>query len=152
VLGCTHYPLIQNEILATLGRLKNLQVDGIKPYDSLIVEPLQIVDPAQLVAKELFRSLARARLRAPERPPLPLDSRLQYFISVPNTTSPSVKLTPDGSLLPEYKLARKPRQLEMEDTRVVPMRVDRLPPSSLNLIRTRLPQVWSSVGREVAGD
>jgi glutamate racemase len=141
VLGCTHFPLVRAEILSEFSRLRGLMINGERPYESLIAEHIDLVDPAELTAKELFRELARTRLRRDATMASPGDED-QFFLSVANAASPEVRLAADGSLDRTYKYSRDPGRLDIEDTRVVPMRLSLLPASSLNLIRSRLPNVW----------
>ena len=68
--------------------------------------------------------------------------RDQFFISIANAGSPGVVLSSDGSLDRDYKYGRSAGHLDIEDTNCVPMTQDRLPATSLNLIRTKLPHVW----------
>lgn len=142
VLGCTHFPLIQTEIRAAFQQLRDFQEDGQYPYHSLIAEEIRLVNPAELTAKELFRSLARSRLRMTNQEHSTLASD-QFYISVPDPKWPHIRLTPEGALDRDYKYSRETEQLTVEDTRVVPMTTNLLPESSLNLIRTRLPEVWN---------
>jgi hypothetical protein len=102
-----------------------------------------VIDPAGLTARELFRTLALERLRAPASPggAAPEDKENLFFMSVP-----CLQAGDDGAWA-RAKFGRSPGRLDVEDTRVVPMTVGLLPEPSLNLIRTRLPQVWSSLGR-----
>ena len=62
VLGCTHFPLVRQEILNSFARLRNYEKDGERPFASLIAEHIAVVDPADLTAKELFRELARRKM------------------------------------------------------------------------------------------
>lgn len=140
VLGCTHFPLVRDEIVAEVARLRRETADG----ERLIAGEVRVVDPAGLAAKELFRTLASERLRAP-----PADAggspqaaagaaAHRFYLSVAR---------PDGrSADPGAKFHREPGRLDVEDTPVVPLRADLLPQSSLTLIRTRLPHVWRSLG------
>ncbi len=64
VLGCTHFPLLDDEFLAEFQRLRSYEVDGEYPYRHLIAEDVQLINPAELTARELFRKLASARLFA----------------------------------------------------------------------------------------
>ncbi len=143
VLGCTHFPLVQGEIVEAFARLRSLRSgDDDRPYEDLIAESIDVVNPAELVAKELFRELARNRLRATgDR--MTNQTDLAFYISA---VSPNVKAsvrTSTGELTSEYKYARQPGRLDLEDTRIVPMTVSELPDASRNLIRTRLPNVWA---------
>ncbi len=141
VLGCTHFPLVQTEIQSAFAQLRDYQEDGHQPYRSLIAEEIFLVNPAELTAKELFRSLAKARLHFDS---LAKENRQkdQFYISVPNPHWPAIRLIAEGGLDREYKYSRATGQLAIEDTRVVPMTQELLPDSSLKLIRTRLPNVW----------
>jgi hypothetical protein len=150
VLGCTHFPLVRNEITAEFKRLKTLQVDGDQPYYSLIADEVAIVDPAALLARELFLEMAlRRSFAAPSNSPAATvdDSKPQrMFLSVPATGWPGIQLTPDGALDHDYKYGRKTGRLDQEDTRVIPMTAESLPESSKSLIRTRLPGVAERLG------
>ncbi|MFO0944090.1 MAG: aspartate/glutamate racemase family protein [Pirellulales bacterium] len=148
ILGCTHYPLVQSEILGTLSRLKNSDVDGSKPYQKLIADKIDLVNPAALTAKELFRELARNQLRATVKPSLGNETNspkisASFFMSIPNASYSGVKLNQEGNLEQQYKYSRSAGQLSVEDTINVPMQDRLLPPSSLTLMKTRLPHVWN---------
>ncbi|MDZ4851194.1 MAG: aspartate/glutamate racemase family protein [Pirellulaceae bacterium] len=142
VLGCTHFPLVQTEIQAAFNHLRDYQEDGKQPYRELVAKKISLVNPAELTAKELFRSLAQARLRldSDEKPALERD---QFFISVADPNWPHVRLNNEGGLDRDYKYGREAGQRSLEDTRVVPMAIELLPDSSLHLIRNRLPFVWA---------
>lgn len=146
VLGCTHFPLVRQEILNSFARLRNYEKDGERPLASLIAENIAVVDPAELTAKELFRELARRKMfrtgrdNADKRQPALTSD--QFYISIANPRSAGVVLSADGSLDRDYKYGRSPGHLEIEDTICVPMTPDRLPATSLNLIRTKLPYTW----------
>lgn len=142
VLGCTHFPLVQAEIQDAFQQLREYSEDGQKPYASLIADTIRLVNPAELTAKELFRELARATLRLDKQKTTAIEKD-RFFISVPDPNWPQIRLTPEGALDRDYKYGRETGMLKTEDTRVVPMTASLLPESSLNLIRTRLPEVWT---------
>jgi glutamate racemase len=146
VLGCTHFPLVQDKIVAALKELRDKRVGGQQPYAALIADTIEVVDPAELTAKELFRSLAKARLRANSRADLAADHpEDSFFISVPNSHCREVQLSEDGGLTTDYKYGRESGRLDVEDTIVVPMRISQLPGNSLHLIRGSLPNVWQKL-------
>ena len=142
VLGCTHFPLVQKEIQDAFRELREYREEGKQPYTLLIAERISLVNPAELTAKELFRELARAKLRLGNQENR-TKQKDQFFISVPDPNWPQIRLTPEGALDRDYKYGRATNKLDVEDTRVVPMATRLLPESSLNLIRTRLPEVWN---------
>lgn len=138
VLGCTHFPLVAEEIVRTFAEVR--REPGLEP---LVAERVEIIDPAQLTAKELFRELARARLRNKGEPA----GRTQFFISVPNAQDQEAQLEPDGKRLKrEYQYARLPGNPLRQDTLVVRMVPEQLPGPSLNLLKKHLPQVWKELG------
>ena len=151
VLGCTHFPLVRQEILDSFARLRAYEKNGERPFANLIAEKIDVVDPAELTAKELFRELARRKMfrktsgesDSPESAVAPD----QFYISIANPKSAGVVLSADGTLDRDYKYGRSPGQLQIEDTICVPMTQDRLPSTSVNLIRTKLPHVWQRLNR-----
>ncbi|MGV3482836.1 MAG: glutamate racemase [Planctomycetaceae bacterium] len=142
VLGCTHFSLVKDDIVSAFARLRDLQWQGDdeKPFQSLVAEEIQIIDPAELTAKELFRSLALAGLRRGGHSAAD-SAKGAFFISVPSAQGPGA-LETDGSFRNTYKYARQTRQFSVEDTRVVPLSPSMLPETSRRMIQTRLPSVW----------
>ena len=136
VLGCTHYPLVQDEIARAFADLR--QNDA--RYRPLIAENMEFVNPAELTAKELYLRLTETKrfLRAGATPAVSRDS---FYMSVANPASPAAKLDAAGALETAYKYGRNPGRFEVEDTKGVPMQLAELPPSSANLIREKLPAV-----------
>lgn len=148
VLGCTHFPLVGREIEDAFARLRDYEESGATPYRALIAERIRVVNPAELTAVELFRRLASAQrlLGGDEPPALERDA---FFISVPDPALPGAWLDAGGGLARDYKYGREPGNLQIEDTRIVPLRAEMLPAPSLNLVQQKLPAVWKRLG---AGD
>lgn len=164
VLGCTHFPLVQSEILEALSELRASERNGQRPYSELIAPQVTVIDPAAQTAKELWRELARNRLRASGNGPKEnrvkehqvkenrvkdndamlggSAGQVQFFLSVADPTCELAKRTHDGLLEHDYKYSRATGQFSLEDTRVVPMTASALPAPSLTLMQTRLPYVW----------
>ena len=136
VLGCTHFPLVQKEIAGAFAEVRA----GSPAARDLIAEKIAFVNPAELTAKELFRSLASARLRLKSGETSRLDHD-GFFISVPNPACKTVKLAGNGALDSAYKYGRTTGRLDVEDTKNVPMQVSSLPKASVTLIRDKLPEV-----------
>jgi glutamate racemase len=132
VLGCTHFPLVQTEIDQAFAALR-----GDAAFEKLIAPKIEYVNPAEWTARELFRELAAARLRARES-----QGRDAFYLSIPNPTRNDLKLTTDGSLEKDFKYSRLPGELDREDTVNVPMTPDRIPQTTRMLIETKLPEVW----------
>jgi glutamate racemase len=142
VLGCTHFPFVQDEILSAFQQLRQFESEesGDRPYETLIAEQLQIVNPAELTAKELFRQLALQRIRNTDDHST--NRHDWFFLSVPSPSLSASAVTPSSELSTEYKYGRTPGNLDLEDTRFVPMLVDQLPTASRQLVERRLPEVW----------
>lgn len=141
VLGCTHYPLAKDEIDAAFGALHQ------EPeFRDLIAEQRLFVNPAEATAKELFRELAKARLRLKPNERCILEHG-QFYLSVPRVEEVGIQLAADGNLDRDYKYSRSPGQLDFEDTKNVPLTPALIPANSAKLVRERLPAVWKSLGR-----
>ena len=148
VLGCTHYPIARTELAAAFSRLRDYAApDGKRPYRDLISEKIEFVNPAEFTAKELFRELARARLRAArESHAAPVLERA--FVSVPNPSWPGAKLNADGALDAEYKYGRAPGNPSAEDVSCVPLKEGGAVLDSLAGLAPALPLVWKNLSRQ----
>lgn len=140
VLGCTHFPLAQRDIDQALEQLRQEPA-----YEPFIAAKRTYVNPAEWTARELFRELAKAKLRSPSQ--ASLGATDGFFLSVPNAAWPGVKLTVTGALEHAYKYGRRPGNLSREDTLNVPMRPDELPEVARRLVQNRLPTTWARLSR-----
>ncbi|MCA1962820.1 MAG: aspartate/glutamate racemase family protein [Prosthecobacter sp.] len=132
VLGCTHFPLVQEEIDRAFAALR-----AQPQFRPLLAETLRYVNPAEWTARELFRELAAARLRAREA-----HGADRFYLSIPHPLRRDLPLTADGGLEKDFKYGRQPGRLEVEDTVNVPMTRARIPATTRALIQRRLPEVW----------
>ncbi|MFV0442377.1 MAG: amidohydrolase family protein [Planctomycetaceae bacterium] len=159
MLGCTHFPLEAERIRAAFERLRNhSDADGTQPYRSLIAEDLQLVDPATLTAKELFRELFLSRRLVRDLPKSTLSPAAQpavaeqldwpgfwnqhrLFVSVPAPAVTPDKIQADGWFRHDYKYGRSAGNNIGSDTRIVPLHAGRMPNAIRDLIQSRCPQV-----------
>ena len=142
MLGCTHYPLVADEIVAAFAYWREQpSADGHKPYAALVASELKQVNPAAWTAEALWRSLQGAKMMAVK----PTSAGDLFYISVPNPAWPGVGLAADGSLTYEYKYGRQPNQAGREDTINVPMTPEKLPGATAKLVREKLPLTWRSL-------
>lgn len=141
VLGCTHYPLAKDEIDTAFNSLRQ---DAV--FRDLIAEKRVFVNPAEATARELFRELAKAKLRLKPDERCVLEHG-QFYLSVPRVDEVGIQLSVDGSLDKGYKYSRSPGQLDFEDTKNVPLTPALIPANSAKLVRERLPAVWKSLNR-----
>lgn len=141
VLGCTHYPLAKDEIDIAFGQLRQDNA-----FRDLISEKRIFVNPAEATAKELFRELAKAKLRLKPDESCILEQG-QFYLSMPRVDEVGIQLSTDGSLDRDYKYSRSPGHLDFEDTKNVPLTPALIPANSARLVRERLPAVWKSLNR-----
>ena len=141
MLGCTHYPLVADEIAAAFAYWREHQTAGRKPYAALVARELKQVNPAAWTAEALWRSLQGAKMMAVT----PTSAGDLFYISIPNPAWPGVGLVADGSLSYEYKYGRQPNQVGREDTINVPMTPEKLPGATAKLVREKLPLTWRSL-------
>lgn len=136
VLGCTHFPLVEPELASAFQEVRQLQDgEGAHPLASAVARDIRFINPAEYTAKELFRELARSRLRNKTDGTATVAPAAEFFLSVPNTDSPGVRLAADGSLDPDYKQSRETGVPEREDTKVMRMSLGDLPAASSALVR-----------------
>jgi N-acyl-D-amino-acid deacylase len=146
LLGCTHFPFEARRIENAFSRLRSYQDStGVFPYQAWIAEQLQIVNPAELTAKDLFRQLFLQRLRAKSNS---IDSLSQHqiYLSVPNQSQILEKNLEQGWLSFDFKYGRSAGEYTIESTRYVPLRPDLLPDSSVGLLKSYAPNVSRMIG------
>ena len=147
VLGCTHYPIARSEIAAALDHLRAYRdPDGTQPYRGLIAAKMQFVNPAEFTAKELFRELARTRLRA-DRGSTAAPLLEHAFVSVPNPAWPGVRLNSDGAFDAAFKYGRPMGNAAAEDTFCIPLKEAPGALSSLSGLAPALPRAWADLNR-----
>lgn len=146
ILGCTHYPYVRDAIAAVLKELYHCKTEERYRYRNVLAEDVELIDPAIETAKETYLQLRRAGLHLDVRGAAPD----QFFISVPNTALPEVRLQSDGWFTYEYKYGRiaganKPY------VRFVPFDTDNVPAETYRRISTTLPAVYARLKNAVNG-
>jgi glutamate racemase len=142
MLGCTHYPLVADEIAAAFAYWREQpDANGRKPYALLIAPQLKQVNPAAWTAEALWRALHGSKRMAEGKP----KGGDQFFISVANPKWLGVGLAADGSLAYDFKYGRTEGQLDRQDTINVRMTTDKLPGATAGLVRDKLPLTWRSL-------
>jgi len=142
ILGCTHFPFYEDEIAESLRRLRDFhKPNGDEPYKNLILDRPCFIDPAELTARQLYETLAGSGLliEGSDESILSVD---EFYISVPNTSLPGVKLTETGGFAYDYKYGRDPGHFEWEYVKRVPMSSMNLSHAVREKIRMRMPVVW----------
>ena len=139
VLACTHYPFFEDTFREEFNRLRNYRENGIYLYRDLIAEDLLIVNPAEVVASQLYDHLAANNLLNPGNDRR--GSRNEFYVSVPNLRNSNVRLRKDGSFTYEYKYGRTAGDLQ-EYVRMVPFSRTSIPADILNRLSGQIPDIY----------
>lgn len=141
VLACTHYPFFEETFRQTLGRLRDYSENGEYLYRSYISEDLIIVNPAFIVADQLYRMLEDRDLLNTVEP-----QGTEFYLSVPNVLNKQVVLREDGSFTYEYKYGRKPGEAQ-EYVKCVPFSRSSVPQDILSRLSDLVPHVYNLIVR-----
>jgi len=148
VLACTHYPFYEETFREEFNRLRNYQEDGIYIYRDLIAEDLIIVNPADVVAGQLYDHLAASNLlnrkdagAETAQSGSGAGEGSEFYVSVPNLRNRSVQLREDGSFTYDYKYGRTAGDIR-EYVRVVTYSRSSLSRDILARLSQQIPQVY----------
>ena len=142
ILGCTHYPYVTDTIHTVLNELKELEIDGNQPYKNILANKVELVDPAQNTAKELFEYLKEEKMFSAENEQLLKTD--QFFISRANLNNPKVKAE-NGKLSYDYKyLVRQANDIQ-EYIKVVPFSKKSITDDVFSNIKNRLPETYKEI-------
>lgn len=141
VLGCTHYPYLVKEIREVLRELYDFKKDGKYVYRSLMAEHIQLIDPAENVAAELFEYLHQHKLFNPNPSPSVTN---EFYITVPNLTNQNTKLNAQGELSYEYKYGRAAGNIQ-EYVKAVPFTKKNISAETIERLRLLAPAVYQQI-------
>ncbi len=141
VLACTHYPFFGEAFRQTLLRLRDYSENGEYLYRAYISEDLIMVNPAFIVADQLYRMLEERDLLNRAGKP-----ESEFYLSVPNVMNKQVDLRDDGSFTYEYKYGRTPGEAQ-EYVKCVPLSRSTVSPDILNRLSDLVPQVYNLIIR-----
>lgn len=141
VLACTHYPFFEETFRQTLLRLRDYSENGEYLYRSYISEDLIIVNPAFIVADQLYRMLEERDLLNTAEP-----QGTEFYLSVPNVLNKQVVLREDGSFTYEYKYGRRPGEAQ-EYVKYVPFSRSSIPQDILSRLSDLVPNVYDLIVR-----
>ncbi len=136
VLGCTHYPYVDDVFVDVLEKLRNYQEDGEYIYRPYMEEEIRLVNPAVKVASQLYERLGERELLFGNNY---LDS--EFYIAVPNHLNPNVELREDGSFTYEYKYGRTAGEIQ-EYVKRVPFNRGAIPDDILERLEIQTPSVY----------
>ncbi len=144
VLGCTHFPLVGQEMAAAFRLARDFRDEsGAQPFAARVAPEVVLVNPAEHSAKALFRELSARKLRRAPRSRL-APAVAGFYLTVPNPAAPGLRLGGTGALDNAYRLGRPLGQFAVEDTTAVTLTPRNLPADSRSLVRA-LPSVWKAM-------
>lgn len=136
VLACTHYPFYLETFRSELMRLRDYRENGEYIYRDHISEDFILVNPASVVAEQLYAHLTAKGLLSSTAGPAS-----EFYVSVPNLLNRGVSLRDDGSFTYEYKYGRKAGEIK-EYIRVVPFSRTTIPGDILSRLSQHIPEVY----------
>lgn len=133
ILGCTHYPYVQQTIAQVLGELRTQE-----RYKGLIADQVTLIDPSVNTARELYTYLHGQKL---ENPNGSLDHS-EFYISVPNPEVKGVQLESNGGRFTyDYKYGRSAGQ-DLSYVRNTPFSKANISEDVAARLRTQIPSVY----------
>ncbi len=139
ILGCTHYPYLVKEINTVLSELYNYKgKDGKYIYKNLMVEKVNIVNPAEFVAKELFDVLKDKKQLNKNGNML---TNSEFFISVPNVKNKNIITDADGRFTYDYKYGRNAGEIQ-EYIKVVPFNKTNVSQETVDRFKSAIPTTF----------
>ncbi|MCH7408737.1 Asp/Glu/hydantoin racemase [Belliella sp. DSM 111904] len=140
LLGCTHYPYLQSEMRKVIAELYDFKdADGYR-YRDLMDEDIQMVDPADNVAIELYQFLADNDLLSKKGD----FSKSEFYISVPNLDNPNVKVENSLNFTYEYKYGRIAEEIQ-EYVKVVPFSKENIAEDTYQRLEQSVPTVFQAI-------
>jgi glutamate racemase len=138
ILGCTHYPYLSGEIEKVLGELFDFKTaDGKYLYRQFMVQNIELIDPAENTAKELYEYMIKHFLFNPDGDIL----ESEFYISIPNRDNRHVRLDQAGRFPYDYKYGRKAGEFQ-EYVKVVPFSRQNLADDVLSRIQEQMPYLY----------
>ncbi|WP_218937562.1 MULTISPECIES: hypothetical protein [Antarcticibacterium] len=128
------------QIRDILEELYNYQKEGQYIYRDHMVEDVAIVDPAVNVAEELYEYLQQKALFNPAGN----IANSEFYISVPNSGNPRVKVDENGRFPYDYKYGRQAGEIQ-EYVKVVPFSRDNIPQETLERLEKSIPQTYQLI-------
>ena len=139
VLGCTHYPFVEQTFIHYLDRLRNYMEEGEYVYRDYMAEEIILINPAVNVAGQLHELLAGHDISGNNSH---VDS--EFYISVPNVTNNHVELREDGSFTYGYKYGRRAGNIQ-EYVKRVPFNREVIPDDILHRLHQQVPSVYEMI-------
>lgn len=144
ILGCTHFPFYTESFAAAFERLRGVSAGDdseVKPYEALLWQKIDFIDPAENTAVELYATLRARGLLLTQGIQAAIQTD-EFYISVTNPGLAGAELDKSGAFAYGYKYGRHPGMLEIEYVKRVPMHRGNLSAKALEMIEASTPEVW----------
>jgi glutamate racemase len=141
VLACTHYPFFGQAFRNTLIRLRDYSENGEYIYRSLIDEDFIIINPAEILAHQLYEFLNGNDMLSK-----PGEEKSEFYISVPNVSNRNAEIREDGSFTYEYKYGRTAGRMQ-EYVKCVPFSNSVIQRDIVVRLSTQVPYVFDRIVR-----
>ena len=138
ILGCTHYPYLSGEIDEVLEELYDFKTeDGKYLYREFMIQNIELIDPAENTAKELYEYLNQHSFFNPDGN----IKESEFYISIPNRDNPDVVTDQAGRFPYAYKYGRRAGEIQ-EYVKVVPFSRKNLSSDVLMRIEDQMPYIY----------
>jgi len=138
VLGCTHYPLFEQEFRDHFLFLRTVD----EKYRDIIAEDIRIIDPAEAEAVSLYLYLKEKNLFGRNK-----NSESRFFLSVPNPLLDFNRINSSGEFPVDYKYGREINHSSLYVKRV-PLQKEWLPEALLLKLQSSLPDIYALLFNE----
>lgn len=139
ILGCTHYPFYRKVFTKKLSELYNYCENGKYIYRTFMSKEIDLIDPAENVARELYNYLAVQKLLNSND-----ISNSEFYISVPNLINRNIKINSIGNFPYKYKYGRNAGFIQQYVKRV-PFSKRSIPPDNATRIRKKIPLIFELI-------
>ena len=133
ILGCTHYPLFEQDFRDHFQFLRSVD----EKYRDIIAEDIHIIDPAEAEAVSLYLYLKEKNLFGRNK-----NSESRFFLSVPNPLLDANRIDSAGEFPVDYKYGREINHSSLYVKRV-PLQKQGLPEALLLKLQCSLPDIYT---------
>ncbi len=136
ILGCTHYPYVDDVISDVLGLLRNYSEDGEYIYRQYMADEISLINPGVKVARQLYELMQKKNITGNNNP-----AESEFYIAVPNILNRNVQLREDGAFTYEYKYGRQPGEIQ-EYVKRIPFNREAIPDDILLRLNQQIPRIY----------
>jgi glutamate racemase len=136
ILACTHYPFYREVFAEKFNRLYNYQEQEHYPYRLLLSPNISLIDPSENMGIELYHYLTAQQLFNDQ-----ILQKSEFFISLPDSLNPDVRLDDAGNFSYDYKYHRHAGVIQQYVKRV-PMNSRTISAETQIRLKEKVPTVY----------